>query len=369
MGDAGRLRPHILNILMMKKHIHIFCFVLLSAVTAFAGNPDRQGEAGAAELLLNPWARSAGVHSMSTASVTGVESMRINIAGLSRISKGELSVSNTRLYEGTDIGMSAVGFASKVGGSGAFGLSLVAMNFGDIPVTTVDQPEGLGGTYSPNFFNLGLGYAYTYKGKEENSGSISVGILVRAISQSIPDLSAGGFAVDAGVQYVSGEQDNFKLGISLRNVGTPMNFGGEGLTFRTEAQDPTIPYDVTVAQLGQEFELPSVLNIGLSYDFYFGEDMFLRTLGNFTSNAFSSDNIGVGAEFNFRNLVTLRGAYKTDIGGTLGNVPNVYTGLAGGISVDVPLKRAENRIAGIDYAYRATNPFRGTHNFSVRLGF
>ena len=26
--------------------------------TANAGNPDRQGEAGATELLLNPWARS-----------------------------------------------------------------------------------------------------------------------------------------------------------------------------------------------------------------------------------------------------------------------------------------------------------------------
>ena len=34
-----------------------------------------------------------------------------------------------------------------------------------------------------------------------------------------------GWAIDAGVQYVSGEKDNFKLGISLRNIGSPMQFG------------------------------------------------------------------------------------------------------------------------------------------------
>jgi len=172
--------------------------MLTMGTLTFAGNPDRQGEAGAAELLLNPWARSAGVSGMSTASVTGVEAMRINIAGLSRISKGELSAANTRLYEGSDLGMSAIGFASKVGASGAFGISLTSVNFGDIPVTTTDQPGGNGGTFSPSFFNLGLGYAFTYKGKEEGSGSISVGILFRAISESIPDLSASGFALDAG---------------------------------------------------------------------------------------------------------------------------------------------------------------------------
>ena len=353
----------------MKKYLHTICLLLFTGVIAFAGNPDRQGEAGAAELLLNPWARSAGVHGMSTASVSGVESMRINVAGLSRISKGELSASNSRLYEGTGMAQNSIGFATKVGANGAFGVSIVAMDFGDIEITSTAQPEGNGGTYSPNFFNLGLGYAFTYKGEEENSGAISVGILLRAISESIPDLSASGFALDAGVQYVSGEQENFKLGISLRNIGTPMQFGGEGLTFRTEAPDGTIAYDISVATLAEDFELPSVLNIGVSYDFYFDKEIYLRGLTNFTSNAFSTDQVGVGLELSYNNLVTLRGAYKADVGSEEDKVANLYTGVAAGVSIDVPLKRAENRVVGIDYAFRATNPFRGTHNFTVRLGF
>ncbi|MEY3711963.1 MAG: hypothetical protein RL104_746, partial [Bacteroidota bacterium] len=33
---------------------------LLAAASAFAGNPVRSGSAGASELLVNPWARTAG---------------------------------------------------------------------------------------------------------------------------------------------------------------------------------------------------------------------------------------------------------------------------------------------------------------------
>lgn len=347
----------------MKKYFYTLLLLCFGVTLSFAGNPDRQGEAGAAELLLNPWARSAGLHSMSTASVSGVEAMRLNIAGLSRINKGELVIGNTRLYEGSTLAINSLGFATKAGKNGAFGVSLVAMDFGDINVTTTDQPEGTGASYSPSFFNLGLGYAYTYENK------ISVGILVRMISETLPDVSASGFAIDAGVQYVSGDKDEFKLGIALRNIGSPMQFGGEGLSFRSDAPGAEPGYEITVNQRAEDFELPSLLNIGVSYDFYFGETNFLRAIANFTSNAFARDDIGIGAEFSFRDIVVLRGAYKLALDAGDGLEANLYTGLAGGISVDVPLKRADNRIVGIDYAYRATNPFRGTHNFSVRLGF
>lgn len=348
----------------MKKYFYTLLLLSFGYTITFAGNPDRQGEAGAAELLLNPWARSAGLHSMSTSSVSGVEAMRLNIAGLSRINKGELVIGNTRLYEGSTLGINSVGFATKVGKSGAFGISLVAMDFGEIRVTTNNQPEGTGALYSPSFFNIGLGYAYTYENK------ISVGILVRAISETLPDVSASGFAIDAGVQYVSGDKDEFKLGIALRNIGSPMEFGGEGLSFRSDAPGSQPPYQITVNQRAEDFELPSLLNIGLSYDFYFGETNFLRAIANFTSNAFARDDVGVGAEFSFRDLVVLRGAYKLALdSGASSEEDNLYTGLSAGISIDVPLKRADNRIVGIDYAYRATNPFRGSHNFSVRLGF
>ncbi len=344
------------------KRVFISLLLLFSITCVFAGNPDRQGEAGANELLLNPWARSAGLHTLSTSFISGVESMRLNVAGLGRIQGSEFMLGNARLYEGSGLGLNALGFATQVGKSGAFGLSLTSLDFGDIPITTVEQPEGIGGNINPSFIHIGAGYSYTYKNK------ISVGALVRVISETLTDVSAFGAALDAGVQYVTGERDEFKLGVSLRNVGTPMRFSGEGLSFQTENPEGSSSYLLTVGQRAQRFELPSVLNIGVSYDIYINEKNFVRAAGNFTSNAFSRDNLGLGAEVHLGDLVVLRGAYRYDLGSIPGDARNnLYTGVAAGLSINVPLKKNSNRKIGIDYAYRTTNPFRGTHNFGVKV--
>lgn len=351
----------------MRKNIYTLILLISSLGLAYAGNPDRQGEAGATELLLNPWARSAGVHTMSTSYVTGAESMRVNVAGMSRINSGEFVATNTRLYEGSTMGMNALAFVTKMNKGGALGVSFTSLSFGDIPITTTDQYDGTGGTYSPGFFNLAAGYSHTFEKSSDEGGRISVGALVRLISESLPDVNAFGYGIDAGVQYSSGIKDNFKLGITLRNVGSPMRFGGEGLSFQTPNSE-TGTYVLTVDQRSEDFELPTVLDIGLSYDFYLSEDNFLRALGNFTSNAFARDQIGVGAEFSFRNMVILRAAYKYDLGEIEGG-SDIYTGIAAGVSIDVPLKRASNQRVGIDYAYRTTDPYKGTHNFGLRFAF
>jgi hypothetical protein len=335
--------------------------LLLLGISVYAGNPDRQGEAGAGELLFNPWARSAGIHTMNTSSISGVEAMRLNVAGIGRINNKEVLIGNTRLYEGSTLRLNALGFVSKTGTNGAFGITLTSVDFGEIPITTVDQPEGTSATYSPSFFNLGVGYSYTYGNK------ISVGILFRIISESLPTVSAFGMGVDAGVQYVSGEKDNFKLGISLRNIGSPLKFSGQGLGYQVSAPDGS--YEITLDQRSEEYELPSMLNIGISYDYYFADNVFVRGIGNFTSNAFSRDQIGVGAELFLFDKFALRGGYRYELDGGSIEQENIYTGLSAGASIDVPINKAGSSKFGVDYAYRATDPFRGTHNVAIRLGF
>ena len=351
---------------MNRKFYYIFLLIIVLIVPELkAGNPDRQGEAGASELLMNPWAKSSGLHSIGTSFVTGLESMRINVAGLGRIKGGEISYSNARLFEGSGMGMNALGFGIRVKESSVIGLTFTALDFGDIPVTTVNLPDGTGGFLNPSFFNLALGYAYTYQNK------ISVGILFRGISESIQDVSSFGFGIDAGVQYVSGEKDNFKLGITLSNIGSPMKFGGEGLSFQGPNQQPAggTTYNLTYNARAAEFELPSMLNLGVSYDYYFDDNIFLRGVANFTSNAFSRDQLGVGLEVSLFQKVILRGAYKYDLGSNSDAVKNVYTGIAAGISVETPLKRGGKNNIGVDYAYRTTSPFKGTHNLGIRYAF
>jgi hypothetical protein len=270
----------------------------------------------------------------------------------------QISLSNNRLYNGSGLNLNSLGMGLKMGKNGALGFELASLDFGDIPITLTNSPAGTGGAYSPGFFQLGVGYSYTYGNK------ISVGALVRGISETVIDVSAFGFSVDAGVQYVSGEKDQFKLGIALRNVGSPMRFGGEGLSIRKEAEDYLLTYDAQAAS----FELPSMLNLGLSYDVYLKDDTYIRLLGNFTSNAFSKDQIGGGLEIVYLERISLRGGYKLDLGNNDGN-SNIYTGLAGGISIDWPFGAAGDKILSVDYAYRTTSPFKGSHNFTLSYGF
>ena len=68
----------------------IVVMLIIPDSSVFAGNKDRSGQAGASELLINPWARSSGWGNVSTANVQGLEAMFINVAGLAFANRTEL---------------------------------------------------------------------------------------------------------------------------------------------------------------------------------------------------------------------------------------------------------------------------------------
>ncbi|MBL7806084.1 MAG: PorV/PorQ family protein [Saprospiraceae bacterium] len=335
--------------------------VLMFGGVALAGNPDRQGEEGAKQLLLNPWARSAGLHSLNTSSVSGADAMYLNVAGLARINKTQLQLGHTRYLEGTGMNINALGFAQRVGkGGGTFGISLVAVDLGDLELTTENTPEGAGGTFSPSLFNMGLSYAHIF------SNRVSVGITAKFVNESITNASARAIALDAGVQYVTGPKDNFKFGISLRNVGSKMQFTGEGLSTSQSGANQTFEYPLTYYQRSAAYELPSQLNIGASYDWLLAAKSRLSMVVNFTSNAFSRDQVGAGLEFALGQNFSLRAAYKTEFD-TNSIEQSIDNGLSAGLSASIPFKKGSDSRLSLDYSFRATEVFQGIHNFGIRI--
>src|SRR6478672_1578631 len=97
----------------MKKFLAIFFTALLIYADSFAGNPDRRGEAGAYELNMNGWARSSGFWSMNSASIKGIESERINPAGLAFTKKTEIAAAYTLWLQGSGVGLAHVGVVQK----------------------------------------------------------------------------------------------------------------------------------------------------------------------------------------------------------------------------------------------------------------
>lgn len=341
--------------------------------TAEAGNKDRTGQAGAYELLINPYARSGGWSGLNTSCIKGIEAARINVAGLSFTDKTEIvfARSSYLALKGSDMAINNFGIAQHVGGEdgGVMGLSVMSMSFGEIPITTTEVPDVVNGvstlgTFKPQFMNIGLSYAKKF------SDAIQGGMGVTIISEAIPNAKAQGVALDAGIQYVTGPKDNIHFGISLRNVGTPMQYRGDGLSFSNISLNGR--YLLTQEMRSQMFELPSLLNIGLAYDFYPVPKMAdmhrLTVAGNFTSNSFTKDQFGLGLEYAYRKTLMARVGYRYQQGGlNVATRGNVYNGLRAGFTFETPLKK-DGPVFGLDYAYGATNPFNGTHTIGIRLG-
>ncbi|MEM1359579.1 MAG: DUF3308 domain-containing protein, partial [Bacteroidota bacterium] len=117
------------------------------------------------------------------------------------------------------------------------------------------------------------------------------------------------------------------------------------------------------------FEMPSMLNIGFSYDFLGNiENQRVTLVGNFTANSFSRDQLGAGLEYAFREQFIARVAYRTDFETSpLTEVP-LYDGLSAGASIRVPFAKGDKtRRFGIDYAWRNTRIFNGTHNIGLTI--
>ncbi len=381
----------------MNKFLKYITLTLLSVgfYTLNAQNTVRAGQAGFTQLLINGWGQSSGMGNSNTAGVSGVESFFQNIAGLGKTNGTDLAFSRTSWLGGTGININAFGFAQKLGESNSvLGLSVMSFGIGQIPITTEQQPdEGLG-TYKPSISNINLGYAYNF------SNGISGGVNIKIISESTPDVRTGGMAIDAGIQYATqvfksgkgtkakyrsdnpasqSRKGDMRFGVSIKNLGPDLRYQGDGLATKTNIGSNS--FTTTTSQRTDKTQLPSMINIGMAYDFRLdkNEEMYwhrLTAAANFANNSFSSNQTSVGLEYAYKEILMLRTGFDYEEGiFNYDTRKTAYTGLCLGATVQFATgKRIEgknyrenNSLIAIDYSFRSTNPFSGTHTFGVRI--
>ena len=148
-----------------------------------------------------------------------------------------------------------------------------------------------------------------------------------------------------------------------------MQYAGDGndlTNTNSSANGQSFPmsYDLRADQ----FELPSLLSIGGSYDFNYGSDHRLTVAGNFTSNSFSKDQLGAGVEYAYKAFFMLRAGYVYENGITgefSEGRTTAFTGLNYGLSFEIPLSNGTN--FGIDYSYRSASPMASPNSVGVRI--
>jgi hypothetical protein len=260
------------------------------------------------------------------------------------------------------ISLNSAGIAQRITESDIIAVSVQSMNYGDIQVTTVANPEGNIGFFSPRANVFNIGYARTF------SSSIYGGINFKVISESISNLKSSGIAIDAGIRYVTGEQDQIKFGIALKNVGPTVTFKGDGLAnqvFYTATGNVA-----TLEQRSASYELPSLLAIGGSYDFILNEQNKINLALGFTANSFSADQFRLGLDYAMTTgkvAFNLRGGfvYEKNIFNDE-NRSNALVGPTAGFSVDALV--GDNKSAlGVEYATRFAGVFGIIHTVGATI--
>ena len=264
------------------------CAVLLGMVSlmAVAGNINRTGTAGAQELLIPVGAKDVALGGSDMAYTTGVDAIYWNPAGVAR-GDGVQAMFSHMSYIG-DIGIEYGAVTVNAGDLGFLGFSIKAVNFGNIPTTTEDYPDGTGQTYSPAYVTSGITYSRMLNDR------ISVGATVNLVSEKIMSTSATGVAVDAGVQYNGLGVPGLKLGVSIKNVVPNMTFSGADL-YRTGNTTSDSRGTQTYAVVAAPFELPSQMELGLAYDWKADDSNNLTVFTDFENNNYQDDIWKFGA--------------------------------------------------------------------------
>jgi hypothetical protein len=334
----------------------IAALVLFGIGRSSAGSGNRTGTSGANELLIPVGTRDIAMAGATTAISSGVEALFWNPAGAAK-TDADVSIYASHMSYIADIGVNSAAVSARFEPLGVLSLELKALSFGDIPLTTVLTPDGTGATFSPQFFTVGLTYS------RQLTDRIAVGVTGLVIAERMADVSANGVAFNVGVVYDHLlDLQGLSFGLAVKNIGPQMKFEGSGLDI--EASAPSLdrpPYYYKVEAAG--FELPSTFEIGIGYRHPLAEDHGLLFAVAFQNNNYSDDEYKIGMEYEFQDVLFLRGGY--DYSPSESDARENIFGATFGAGVHTTVGGVNIRF---DYAFRAVKFFESNHIFSLTLG-
>jgi hypothetical protein len=242
----------------------------------------------------------------------------------------------------------SISVSPRDGRYGVFGLSVVAVDYGDFEGTVRDASAPSGyfdtGTFSPSALAVGLGYARALSDRFAIGGNVKYAYqdLTSSFVDGTPggeltsdDYSAGTVAFDFGVLYKTGFR-SLNFAMSVRNFSRELQYEQESyelpLTFQIGVSMDLV--DLTTLN-------PSMHSIKLAVDANRPRDF--------------AEQIKVGGEYVFMNTLALRAGYTfpTDVEG---------------INLGVGLQHSFGTFGvGFNYAYTSFDVFDAVHRLGVQL--
>ena len=338
--------------------IIISALVLISSMTFcqsdFVSDVSKRGTTAADFLSLSQGARATAMGSAFVGVANDQSAMFWNPAGLAKIDGIGIMVDHTNWL--ADIAYNYIAASYNFGGMGTVGFSFISSSYGDMKVTTVDAPNGTGQVFSVSDIAFSLGYAINL------TDNFAIGFNPKIIYQSIWEASAVGFAMDLGVLYKT-PFDGIVLGMSISNFGTKMQMQGS---------TTLVTYDPDLTSTGNNGKIPANLStdywslplnfrVGLAYSPISTENNKVTIAVDALHPSDNYESVNVGAEYVFKDIIALRGGYKSLF------LQNSEESFALGFGVKQIL--LGNVALRVDYAYQNFGRLNYIQKFTLGVSF
>ncbi|MFN3305650.1 MAG: PorV/PorQ family protein [Candidatus Kapaibacteriota bacterium] len=279
------------------------------------------GAAGSQFLKIPIGARANGLAGAYSSVSNDLTSIFWNPAGLADVKYISADFSYTQWFAGFKHSFGA--FALPVGRNFTAAIALVALNSGNIEITTLEKPNGTGLSYQVNDVAL----SFTFSGYLTDQ--FSFGLTAKYVNNSISNLSSTGIAFDVGTMYETGIQ-GIRLGFSIHNLGIKQAYSGQDLNTSKKLYEALNAAPLDIAYISNSYSLPLIFRAGLSSEVWKVEDHKLIVAGDFITLSDTPEHFALGAEYTFKDFLALRAGYQfgTDVFGLSGGVGLKY--FAGG---------------------------------------
>lgn len=340
----------------MKKNILIIAFIFLIVQSIGICQVTKTGTTAAKFLSVGIGPRANAMGGAFSSVVNDASALYWNPAGTADLKQNEAMFTYTSLFKDLDINLNYFAVVIPTEDIGSFGLSVTALDYGEMDLTTEYYPEGTGEKFSASSYAFGLSYA------KNITEWFAAGMTVKYITEGIFNSTADGFAFDVGTLFKTPFW-GIKFATIISNYGSKMQMTGEDLLIRYDADPNREGNNETVDAYYKtdEFELPLKLQIGISKDLEFFDGQRLTLAIDATNPNDNAESVNIGGELSFLdNLIFLRGGYKAlflednQEGLTLGAGLNYVLGVFA---------------FGFDYSYQEFEFLSYTHSFGVSFKF
>ena len=307
---------------------------------------ERRAQTGFKFLSVSPDARAAAMGDAYSALKVGSSAMFYNPASMAYLTrKFHLSAGQIKWIADVNYNMGSVALNTDWG---VFGLSMVAVDYGDFERTIrADNDKGFldVGTYSPSAWAIGLGYARAITDR------FSVGGNIRIAKQSFGD-------VPVGLEGASPVNKTFDERSTIVDFGVLYWTGFKSLTLALNTRN----FSQENKYSEESFELPLTFRIGLAMDLIDLTDMdkdahsVILSLDTERPRDFS-EQVKIGVDYTIMKTLSLRAGYIT---------PTDEQGISLGVGFGRDLGSVDLRV---DYAYTDFGVFDNVNRLTLQAGF